>query len=595
MLAIFDAFAGSREPGPGAPPILEPQAGKAAAMSVWRLAASFGSAVATRGRRALAIQLFSNPMWRATLGGPVPDRVLHSPRNLHRRSVRVGVQMLNGRWRLPGGVVECHGLTPFDVKPPNEAWAEALHGFSWLAHLEAAGSDAARELARETVAAWLRTCSGYHPVGWRSHVLARRLVNWLSHARFLLTGADPVLRSHVLWALGRQARHLTRTAASAPEGAPRLSAAFGLTMSGLCLPDGDKRLAAGSYALCQELERQIFPDGAHGSRNPETLAEIYADLAALIGAYKARDIAPPAQIRRALDRMAPALRFFQHGDGKLALFNGGTEGAQGWIAHLLAEDDAQGAPLAHASNVGFHRMTGGAAVLIADAGIPASSAWASGAHAGTLSFEFSHGTDRLVVNCGAPVHREGEWRTATRATAAHSVVTVADASSSHIVAKGLAHAVIGAQLIPGPKSVQSRRVHDPAGQTLVMAHDGYAAAYGVKHQRSLFLSADGATVKGEDRLSALQRPQGAAPVPFTVRFHLHPSVKASLSADAMSVVMQTGSGEFWRLRAGGPHLALTESVYCGDGEEVRRTVQIVACAMVHSGGTQAFQWELARE
>ena len=45
---------------------------------------------------------------------------------------------------------------------------------------------------------------------------------------------------------------------------------------------------------------------------------------------------------RAVDRAAPLLRFFRHGDGGLALFNGGREGDPQWLDTLLTQADAKG-------------------------------------------------------------------------------------------------------------------------------------------------------------------------------------------------------------------------------------------------------------
>ena len=68
--------------------------------------------------------------------------------------------------------------------------------------------------------------------------------------------------------------------------------------------------------------RQILPDGGHISRNPGALIELLVDLLPLRTAFTARNIAPPPALLNAIDRMMPMLRFFRHGDGNFALFNG---------------------------------------------------------------------------------------------------------------------------------------------------------------------------------------------------------------------------------------------------------------------------------
>ncbi len=48
------------------------------------------------------------------------------------------------------------------------------------------------------------------------------------------------------------------------------------------------------------------------------------------------NVGAPAELVAAIDRMAPMLRFFRHGDGGLALFNGTWEGDRRMIDLVLA-------------------------------------------------------------------------------------------------------------------------------------------------------------------------------------------------------------------------------------------------------------------
>lgn len=562
-----------------------------AALTLWRLTQSFGQAVAARGRRALTDQLYASAVWRQTLGGPAPDRFLMFPPCLWIKSPREGEHILEGVYQFRGGTVRTAEPTPFFAAPPSEAWAEDLHGFAWINHLEALGSDDARNRARMAVAHWLRNFADFHPIAWRAPVIARRIITWLTHGRFLTADADVLYKSRLLWSLARQARHLARTAASSPDGLPRLSAFAAVVISGLCLPDGEGRLGSGQHGLNVEMGRQILPDGSHISRNPTAVAAAMADLIAVAECYRMRDLAVPVPLRRALDKLAPALRFFLHGDGRLAQFNGATEGPDGWANLLLSYDDAKGKPFAHAPHGAFFRLGATDTLILADAGAPPPADVSQSAHAGCLSFELSHGTQRIIVNCGAAPMRDPEWAIAMRATAAHSTTTVADCSSALLSKRGFAAKTIGARLYPGPRIVESRRYEAAEGQGVTMAHDGYLRSHGVKHERRIFLSKDGLDIRGDDVLSAPSRPKSAHPVPFAVRFHLHPDVRAQLSSDQHSVHLKLANGQLWLMRLSGGVIALEESVYLANGAVARRTEQIVVNSQI-AGGPVLVKWRL---
>src|SRR6185437_10144791 len=98
------------------------------------------------------------------------------------------------------------------------------------------------------------------------------------------------------------------------------------------------------------------PDGGHISRNPGALIDLLIDMLPLRKTFAARNIAPPPALLNAIDRMMPMLRFFRHGDGTIALFNGMSGTPSDLLATLLAYDDTHGTPMASMPHTGFQRL-----------------------------------------------------------------------------------------------------------------------------------------------------------------------------------------------------------------------------------------------
>jgi uncharacterized heparinase superfamily protein len=80
---------------------------------------------------------------------------------------------------------------------------------------------------------------------------------------------------------------------------------------------------------------------------------------------------------------------------------------------------------------------------------------------------------------------------------------------------------------------------------------------------------------------------------FILRFHLHPTVKATLAQSGQAVLMRLPSGRGWRLRASGAGVGLAESIYLGEDGRHRRTEQIVLVGQVPAEGA-AVKWALTR-
>jgi uncharacterized heparinase superfamily protein len=271
------------------------------------------------------------------------------------------------------------------------------------------------------------------------------------------------------------------------------------------------------------------------------------------------------------------IRFFRHGDGALALFNGGGESDARMIAGLLARDEVRGQPFAYARYSGYHRLAAGRTLMLLDCGKPPPSVFSASAHAGCLAFELSANAQRIVVNCGsASASGQRKWESALRATAAHSTVTLADTSTAVILGEGWVRRLLGPRLIGGTNEIETRRVETANGWTVEASHDFYVRRFGIRHERELTLSPQGLALTGADRLLPQKGRSGDA-VPFAVRFHIHPDVRMS-RAQSGDIILKLPSGEGWRFRAGAP-VTVEESIYLG-GDAIRRAEQLVITGTV---------------
>src|SRR4029077_19254501 len=126
-------------------------------------------------------------------------------------------------------------------------------------------------------------------------------------------------------------------------------------------------------------------------------------------------------------------------------------------------------------------------VLLMDVGNPPPIGVSQEAHAGCLSFELSHGLQRIVVNCGLPGTNRETWRQVARATAAHSTVVFNDTSSCRFLESGSFRRLLGTPIVSAPRDIRISR--EERGDAIVLrgSHDGYADRFRVIHQRALKL------------------------------------------------------------------------------------------------------------
>ena len=533
--------------------------------------------VGRRALRSLAGAVGTHPLLRWRYGSPKTDRLVIAPQVLRTADATRAAEIYAGRFAFAGKVVICDRRSPFEMVPPSEEWATVLLNFSWLRHLRAADSAITRANARSLIDEWITHQGSGHPIGWQPEILSRRIISWLCHSPFILQDADARFYRRFIRSLQRQVRYLRGTVNDARAGLPRLQALIALTYATLCLNGLSGQLRPTARRLIDELRTQILPDGGHVSRNPGTLIEIVIDLLPLRQLFTARNLQPPQAINNAIDRMMPMLRFFRHPDGNFAQFNGMGPTSVDLLATALAYDDARGAPLSNAPHSGYQRIDADATVILMDTGKPPPVALSTEAHAGCLSFEMSFRQHRVIVNCGLPSMNRENWRQVARATAAHSTVTFNDTSSCRFLeSKSLRQLLGGNPIISGPRTVTIERHETEDGVTIVASQDGYAGEFGVVQTRTIKVSADGRTIDGEDEFTPAYKAFDLRKSDeYAVRFHLHPSIKASRLSEGRGVILLLPDKEVWTFATMGETVEVEESVYLAGSDGPRRAVQIV--------------------
>lgn len=522
------------------------------------------------------------PLTRGPLVAPgIPYPPQFRPGNPQR-----GQDWLKGDYTLPGGVVLAPGEDPFNLRPPSPIWVESIHSFDWLRHLLVAPEPDANALAGRHIINWVLHTPLNNRLAWLPHTAARRFMNFSRALPYVMPVLTPVERSRLLYSMGVHARFLKTTARFAPDGLPRLTALTGLAYSAFALSDGAGRLHDSMMLLKCEIKRQILDDGGHIGRAPDSLTLILSDMLAIRDALVARGMPVPAEITRTIRLMGPLLSFFSYDDGRLAVFHGGTEGQNEDLAALREHDIIPAAtPFNYATTSGYQRLSGGDSLLMIDTGQVPSSGFSRQSHIGPLAMEFSHAGQRMIVNCGPNVVSGADWLQASRTPPAHSTLSLLNSPDKSFVENPKALAFLGSRILTPQVEVSARRIEDSGGVWLETAHGFYTRIIGYSHHRRIYLTADGQDLRGEDMLLPQGKTQTDAE--FVVRFHLHPQVNVSLSADGKSALLRVRKQPGWRFLAGGKNLQemkIVDSVYMGARGIPARSQQIVLTSHTRADG-----------
>ena len=524
-----------------------------------------------------------------------PRSVHPMPQPLHACSVQAA-DICRGLWRLAGHEVRATGNIIFDHHDAPADWLRALHGFDWIFALLRQEHPLWLLRARTLLLDWMeRDRRHLPPIALTPELAARRLINWSAAATVLLHDADTAFRNRFLQALATQYRQVQRPVAPTLAAPARLRVYLARAWGALALLDDLSSRNHALEELAAEMSRQFLPDGGHVSRSPAVLLQLMGILLPLAQAAENMGLALPAPARQVIDRAVPMLRMFAHADDGLALFQAGRETHRRLLGQVLAHDAIAGAPLDHAPHSGYARLQQASTVAIVDVGTPATPLSNPSAALSPLALEFSARGQRIITSCGAPWRAMPELDMAARLSAAHSLPQVAEEDAGELRESGLAARLTGQPVASGP-SVEAQVRGSREGMLLEAAHGAWLATHGLRTRRSLFLSADGNDLRGEDAFLPAApdaaRPEEAA-TPFTIRFHLHPSVRASMARDGLSVMLLLPDRSAWVFTARNARMELEESILLAGRRGPRRSSQIVLRGQCGQHGCQV-NWRLRR-
>jgi len=426
-----------------------------------------------------------------------------------------------------------------------EHWNDSTKDKLWLYHLHYFDDLNAEGAARRSswhealMERWLNENPPGCGVGWEPYPTSLRIVNWIKWA---FSGCS--MSSSALSSLAVQARWLRRRLEYHLLGNHLLANAKALVFVGLFFA-GDEGLCwyrKGMALLARELPEQVMADGGHFERSPMYHQIVLEDLLDLINLHQACNLEYPFQWLEAARRMLRWSRLMRHPDGEIAFFNDAAFGVAPAPRQVDAYARRMGitckeeilSPLCHLAASGYVRLAAGKAVLLADMAPVGPDYLPGHAHADTLSFELSLGTQRVVVNGGTSVYGNGDERLRQRSTSSHATVVVDGKNSSEVWG--------GFRVARRARIIKTKVWNEENLYCVAAAHDGYRYLCGSPVHWRTWLLKDG-ELRIKDEL--LGKGVHQAEIIFPLAPGLLPEAE---NGNRVLVVDEQGGGRICRLQ-----------------------------------------------
>ncbi len=455
-------------------------------------------------------------------------------------------------------------------------WLYNLHYFD---DLSAADGNRRRSLQRRLIAKWIADNPPPTGNGWEPYPVSLRIVNWI---KWHLTGER--LDLYMLDSLAMQARWLMGHIEWHLLGNHILANAKALVFAGLFFAgdEADAWLRQGLAIYARELGEQILDDGAHFELSPMYHAIILEDVLDLVNLSRRYDRDGDSVFRdlpALAQRMRCWLASMTHPDGGPGFFNDAAFGIAVSREELEAYADRLRLPPIATLGEGLHYLSQSSYVRV-DLGdmaaiidvAPIGPDYIPGhAHADTLSFELSLGSERVIVNGGTSTYAPSVEREVQRATRSHNTVEIDGQDSSE---------VWGAFRVARRARITNLTIRVEPPYEVTGSHDGYRRLSGRNiHTRTWRV--------GERSLAVADEVSGSYRTAIA-RFRLAPGASIAVWPDGKSGRITTAKGRVISWQTNAPATATASSWHPEFGISI--TTHSLEVPLDSSPLTTRFEW-----
>lgn len=339
--------------------------------------------------------------------------------------------------------------------------------------------------------------------------------------------------------------------------------------------------------LLEELSEQVLDDGANFELTPMYHALFLVDVLDIYNLCQAYPSASRSKLVDLLESNIPRMLRFMglmaHNDGGVSFFNDSVDGVaptrkriESYAAQLGFEIfgfDAMQVQAIDSIASGYMIGSNNGAKLIFDAAGVGPDYIPGHAHADTLSFELSIGSQRVLVNTGTSQYGLGAKRIAERKTAAHNTVEIDGLDSSQVWS--------GFRVAKRARVIERSSECDGFKAVLRASHDGYRTIYGGPiHARTLVLESNA--------LGVIDKLDGEFKTAIA-RFYFHPDLIVRLEDNILKV---SGAGFDMMADLSGSQSKLVESSW-HSGFGLSQPNSCLECRFLNSDHSVTFSWVLS--
>lgn len=474
---------------------------------------------------------------------------------------------------------------------------KSIHSFDWLYDLGSTNSTMARRVAISWILEWIaRYGSGKGPC-WSIEIASKRAISLVENGKLFYVppfGGDmpyDLIVEKINRVLSRTLLLLKYAKYISFRNRDQFFLRSAIFYCEYYRGANSRTLSILLQSVGRMTKRIINKSGEIESRNPEELLEIFSYMERLRNYGQQLNlygVSEGSLIDISIMRAARTLKALRFENGRLVNAMGSGGGSEPFLS-MLSSVDYPREVIKDGIYMGFCMMKSNSIKLIVDVKNPPKSDRTGNAHSGLLSFEFSSGLRKIIVNCGSGHRHDSYIQRQNRSTYAHSTLEVSDHSQAIFLPVWPRSLRPQDRMVPVTKKKTNVFMDfDNNNKILIAEHSCYEKWFGLNHKREFKLAANGHYLLGSDKLVSCNSENKE--IPFRVYFHLHPDVEVWHLETNKSIILKLKNGETWIFTHKGGDVFLAESSYFGRGNLLARKSKQIVVSSNKTKYTNTIEW-----
>ena len=504
---------------------------------------------------------FKNSFYNLIFNEGIERKIQHNPESLWKGNKFEGARIIDGFLNFQKETVFIDSGV-WDKNHGSIAWNCYLQSFMWIKDVRAVGTDEARIFVRQKILSWINQSDYLSQHIWNVEIMSKRIFYLLTNLSFFFETANDSFQKKFSENINKQSILLFKKAKKVKNLKNKIFISKSLLLSSLCFKNLEKYFSY-SIKLLQKTIEMTIKDGMHYLRSPSEHFYFLCSLLDIKNFFGNLNMNLPVGLNETIKEMTLILDFFKIGDGHLAIFNKYDFISSSKISNLQKKIGYKHRLPRVSECSGFNRVSKNKLIFIMDCGSPTREK----TQAGSLSFELSYLSEKIVVNCGSPFVNNKEWDDAMRSTAAHSTLNINEINSSDIFFEKDTSSRIA--------KVFSEKFSKNQNVWINSYHEGYRNIFGIIHKRLIHIDLENFVIRGEDSFANMKINQNHNNLKYFLRFHIHPSIKLNVTTSKKKVVLKLRNNQGWEFICSEPKIEIHDGIYLGENKIVQPNYHIL--------------------